>query len=111
MRDLCRAEDDKTEMVLQGERCLEQTLPKIIPEDRQSGKHQKRKQICIDGYMAWKIHDLFKRTLKKAKYTPLLDPLMESVTRKVLILIIGQIIHGIKHAHACKEESLEGLQL
>lgn len=36
LRDLCRAEDDKTEMVLQGERCLEQTLPKIIPEDRQS---------------------------------------------------------------------------
>lgn len=61
--------------------------------------------------MARTIHDLFKRTLKKAKYTPLLDPLMESVTRKVLILIIGQIIHGIKHAHACKEESLEGLQL
>ena len=59
--------------------------PVFVAEDRQSGKHQKRKQICIDGYMAWKIHDLFKRTLKKAKYTPLLDPLMEAVARKVLI--------------------------
>lgn len=38
------------------------------------------------GYVAWKSRDSFKRTLQRTKHTPLLNPLMKGLIRRVLIL-------------------------
>ena len=38
------------------------------------------------GYVAWKIYDWFKRTLQRTERTPLLNPLMKGIRRRVLIL-------------------------
>lgn len=101
VRGLCRAEEDNPDMVFYvlpiGRGAFSKYCPESYPRATSWLAAKKKKDFythTAPGYVAWKIRDWFRRTLQRTKHTPLLNPLMKGIIRRVLILNVIAWLKG-----------------